>query len=223
LTDEGAFPHFAKFVLFGALAALNVRLFVVTIGGVWGAVVAGAAVMSACFAVYCWNRVDKSRGAHLNVMRLGAAGFTALEVLHATASVWELTAGLDGASKQWAFWYSHKIAFPLMALSILLGYAAHRYTFWTAEINQARAQSEITIAVEQAHLDTQKARLEMERELALANLEHLRQMSAIEAETKQRIAALTPRSQDAPQLLTSERHAHLNGKTDWYEEARPKA
>ncbi|NOT61616.1 MAG: hypothetical protein HOP19_15475 [Acidobacteria bacterium] len=87
MTDEGSFPQFAKFVLFGALAALNVRLFVVTIGGIWGAVVAGAAVMSACFAVYYWNRVDKSKGSHLRVMQVGAAGFTALAVLHATASV----------------------------------------------------------------------------------------------------------------------------------------
>jgi hypothetical protein len=191
LTEEGTFPQFAKFVVFGVLACLNVRLFVVTIGGIWGAVVAGAAVMSACFAVYCWNRVDKSRGLHLRVMQLGAAGFTIIEGIHATASVWELTAGLDGTTKAWAFWYSHKIAFPLMALSIIVGYALHRYTFWTAEINRKRAESQITIARERADLQTRKAQMDMEYDLALANLEHLRRMKALEAETSSEVAAVS--------------------------------
>lgn len=225
LTDEGAFPYVVKFVLFGALAALNVRLFVATIGGIWGYVVAGAAVMSACFAVYCWNRVDKSKGKHLRVMQLGAAGFTALELLHATASVWELTVGLDGTTKQWAVWYSHKVAFPLMALSILVGYAAHRYTFWTAEINKARAESEITIAVERAQLDTQKAQLDMEFELAEANFTHLERMAKIEAATAKQVAAMRTSAQlpESSAFLPEFEPELLNGKTSWREQTRPKA
>jgi hypothetical protein len=230
LTEEGFFPQFAKFVVFGALAGLNVRLFVTTIPGVWGYVVAGAAVMSACFAVYCWNRVDRSKGKHLRVMQLGAAGFTALELLHATASVWELTVGLDGDAKQWAFWYSHKVAFPLMALSILVGYAAHRYTFWKAEINQARAASQITIAVERAQLDTQKARLENEAELAEANLAHLRRMQQIESETAALVSTLLPTSEqkhlssvNTVKPVEKSSGEHVNGRTVWPEQSRPKA
>lgn len=215
LTEEGSFPQFAKFVVFGVLASLNIRLFFVTIGGVWGAVVAGAAVMSACFAVYCWNRVDKSKGAHLRVMQLGAAGFTIIEGLHATASVWELTAGLDGDAKAWAFWYSHKIAFPLMALSIIVGYALHRYTFWTAEINRKRAESQITIAKEKEDLRTRKAQMDMEYELAIANLEHLRRMKALEEETKRETSSFR-QSETPPETA-------LNGKADWPKELRPKA
>lgn len=192
LTEEGAFPQLAKYVLFAALIALNIRLFVTTIGGVWGSVVAGAAVMSGCFAVYCWNRVDKSKGSHLWTMRGLAAGFTILELVHATASVWELTVGIDGEAKTWAVWYSHKVAFPVMAFSIVAGFAAHRYTFWTAEINQARAESRITIAVERARLETEKARLSNDEALALANLEHLQRMQKIEAETRALIAQMTP-------------------------------
>lgn len=190
LADEGFFPTFAKFVLFGALILLNIRLFVHTIGGPFGWIVAGAAMMSGCFAVYCWNRVDKSKGTHLWTMRIFAAVFTILEVVHATASVWEYAVGFDGDAKAWAIWYSHKIAFPLMAASILAGYAAHRYTFWTAEINQARAQSQITIATEQAQLDTQKARMRNEQILAQANLDHLRAMRKIEDETKAEVAQM---------------------------------
>lgn len=230
LTDEGFFPQFAKFVVFGALILLNVRLFVHTIGGAFGWIVAGAACMSGAFAVYCWNRVDKSKGNHLWTMRIFAAVFTILETVHGTASVWEYAVGFDGDAKAWAIWYSHKIAFPLMAGSILLGYAAHRYTFWKSQVNQARAESQITIARERANLDTQKARLEHEAELAEANLEHLRRMAKIEQETAAQIAALAghagvvhlpPVSTAKP--VSKPAGEHVNGRTEWPEVQRPKA
>ncbi len=212
LTDEGAFPTLAKFVVFGVLIALNVRLFVSAVGGKFGYIVAGAAVMSGLFAIYCWNRVDKSKGKHLRVMQFGAAGFTILEIVHATASVWDYMQWMDAAAKAWAITYSHKYAFPLMAASIVIGFAAHRYTFWTAEINKARAQSQITIAIEEANLDTQMARMRNEQRLAQANLDHLRAMRKIEAETQAEVAQMES-SVALPQkpTLVATKHAAGSG------------
>lgn len=187
LADEGWFPHFAKFVLFGALILLNIRLFITSIGGPFGVVVALAAVMSGCFAVYCWNRVDKSAGNHLWTMRFGAIFFTLLEILHATASVWEMTLGLNDNQRAWADLYSHKIAFPLMAFSLVIGFAAHRYTHWRAQINQKRAETQIILASEDADLELNLERMEREKKLARGMLNWVEEMTSVESDT---IAAL---------------------------------
>lgn len=200
LSDEGWFPHLAKFVLFGALILLNIRLFVKTIPGLFGVIVAGAAVMSGCFAIYCWNRVDKSNGAHLWTMRLGAAFFTLLELVHATASVWEMVLGFNDGQRAWSEWYSHKVAFPLMAVSIVIGFASHRYTHWRAKINQARAKSQIAIATEKAQLDTQLHRMAMEEKLASATLGYVERMTITERDTIRAVKQLQAVRQEAAEL-----------------------
>ena len=135
LVGPGGYMTIVKYAVYAVLAALNLRLFLETLGyGVWGVAVGAVAVLTEGTAIYCWRNQIRSAGNHRKAMIVFAVAFTALSLAHGCASLWELSgAGKAIGKPLWV--YSYFVAFPLMFASYHL---MVRGTFISAVLNGKR-------------------------------------------------------------------------------------
>lgn len=179
LVSPGGFPTIAKYVVFTVLGIFNVRLFYTVVGVPWGVVISAGSIFQEMFAIYCFNKQFKSEGKHRKALKFFAVAFTALSVIHALASVYEVS-GLGPSIGKPLYIYSHFIApvaiFGLMTVALFV----LAFTHWSAKVSEARAESQIAIATSQADLATRESELANKARLAKAELAHQQEILQVE-------------------------------------------
>lgn len=201
LVGTGGFLNLVKYLVFGILAALNVRLFITVVPGAWGKVIGITAVLFECFAIYGWNNQGRSAGMHKTVLTWIAILFTAVSFVHASASFYELI-GL-GPSLGWPlFVYSHGIAFPLLFTLMTAGVCALYKTHWSAKVATEQAQTQIEIAKGRADLLHQTAALRGKSELSRAHLAHYEEQMKTEGQFLELLRRVVTMEQEKSSLLS---------------------
>lgn len=169
LANNGGYLTVVKYALFGMLALLNFRLFASAVPGVWGWLVGLMAVMMEGFAVYCWNNQGKSEGKHRIALIGFCIAFTVVSLAHGAASIYELVnthVSLGPSIKDYVFWYSHVVAFPLIFGLMIVALFVIGFTHYQAKISKERAKAHVEIEKGNADLATKTAKLKQEAELA---------------------------------------------------------
>lgn len=202
LVGTGGFLNVVKYVVFGILAALNVRLFVTVVPGTWGKVIGITAVLFECFAVYAWNNQGRSAGKHQRALIWIAYLFTGVSFLHASASFYELI-GL-GPSIGWPlYFYSHGIAFPLLFTMMTAGVCALYKTHWSADAAKEQAKTQTGIAKDRADLLRRATALRSKAELSRAELAHYEEEMKTEAQFLELLRRVVTMEQEKESLLSS--------------------
>lgn len=184
LVSPGGFLTYTKWALFALMGALNVRLFMSVVGGWWGIAISADAILSEGFALYCWHNVTRTSGRHRSVMLWSARIFTALSLLHALASFYEMIRAFAG----WPFlggplhFYSHVIAFPLLFIGMIVAGAWLRSTHPAKAIAQQQADVQYEIQKNRAELLKETSRMRAESEGARAWLDHYSEKLKVESE-----------------------------------------
>lgn len=180
LVGPGGYMTIVKYAVYAVLAALNLRLFLETLGyGVWGVAVGAVAVLTEGTAIYCWRNQIRSAGNHRKAMIVFAVAFTALSLAHGCASLWELSgAGKAIGKPLWV--YSYFVAFPLMFGLLVVCVCVLYVTHWQTKISKEKASAQTEIAVGDAKLQIERAHLRQNMEVEESRLEHLKAMVGME-------------------------------------------
>jgi hypothetical protein len=202
LVGTGGFLNVVKYVVFGILAALNVRLFITVVPGTWGKVIGITAVLFECFAIYAWNNQGRSAGAHQRVMVWIAVLFTGVSFVHASASFYELI-GLGPSLGRPLYVYSHGIAFPLLFTLMTAGVCALYKTHWSAKVAKEQASTQVEIAKDRADLLRRTAALRSKAELSRAELAHYEEEMKTEAQFLELLRRVVTIEQEKESLLSS--------------------
>jgi hypothetical protein len=181
LAGTGGFLTFVKYAVYSVLAALNWHLFTATIHGIWGQIVGITAILSECFAIYCWRQQTRSAGAHKESLRFFAIAFTVVSFVHGSASLYEISGAGKAIGKPLVI-YSQFIAFPLIFSLMILGVCILYYTHWSTEISEARAEALVKNERSRANLLTEKVHLANQMEVERARLAHFEEMVKLEGE-----------------------------------------
>ena len=204
LAGNGGFLTVAKYVIYTVLGALNFRLFFTVVQGAWGVAIGFTAILSECFAIYCWNQQHKSSGRHRSALQFFSVAFTVVSVIHGAASLYEMT-GIGPSIGRPLYWYSHAIAFPLIFGLMIVALFVLGFTHWSAKVAKARAEAQVSIAEDRASLLTRTAILKNETTLANAELEHFKEKLRVEQEMTallEDVARIEQRKQAAVNNIT---------------------
>lgn len=171
-----------KYIIFGVLAALNVRLFWTVVPGAWGVIIALTAAAFETFAVYCWNKQRKAGGEYQRWLYRIALVFTGISILHACASFYDLTRAVTGwPSLGYPLYiYSHVIAFPLLFLGMIIAICVLYRKHWSREIADAQAMTAVNAAKERGRVLNETAKMRAEEELSRARLANYQERLKIE-------------------------------------------
>lgn len=183
--DLAQLDHFLsglKYLIFAVLGALNVRLFLSVVGGVWGLVIGLTAAFFEVQAVYCWNKMRKAGGAYQAWLFRIAAVFTLVSVVHACTSFYDLihlAAGWPSLGRP-LYLYSHVVAFPLLFLLMIGAICILFRVHWSRDIADAQARAAVDAARERGKLLVETARMRNEDELSRARLASYQERLKIE-------------------------------------------
>lgn len=205
LVGPGGYMTVVKYAVYAVLAALNLRLFLETLGyGVWGVAVGVVAILTEGTAIYCWRNQIRSAGFHRKAMIFFAVAFTALSLAHGCASLWELSGA--GKSLGNALWvYSYFVAFPLMFGLLVVCVCVLFVSHWQTKISKERANAQLEIAKNDAQLRIEKSRLRQSMEVEESRLDHLKAMVGMEnqyVESLEDLVVVKERQQQALARIT---------------------
>lgn len=161
-----------KYIVFGVLGALNIRLFWTVVPGAWGIAIALTAAAFEVFAVYCWNKQRKAGGEYQAWLFRIAIVFTAISVIHSCASFYDLTRAVTGwPSLGYPLYiYSHVVAFPLLFLGMIVAVCVLYRKHWSKEVADAQAKTAVEMAKNRGQILNETARMRNEEELSRARL-----------------------------------------------------
>lgn len=179
LAGTGGYLTFVKYAVFLVLAGFNWWLFTSLISGAWGYAVGSVAVLSEGFAIYCFNKQNKSVGGHRTALQVFAVYFTLLSFVHSLAAFYEMTnmgprigAPLD--------YYAHFVAFPLVFASMVAGVMVLTLTHWSSAISASRAKAHQAIEASRADLITQHSVMQHQATLERQRLNHMSELLNLE-------------------------------------------
>lgn len=200
LPGEGV-PQVIKYAFFFGLAFLNFRLFNHTIPGGWGVATGVAAMLVEALGLYCLHNFSRAAGLFRMVLGLCGLALTAFSVAHGIASVLDMI-GVAEIS-EWVQWYSHAVAFPLLA--VLLGASAIAITMThpnnIIRLKQSVAHTEIATgrAETASELELMRARSILER----SKLDNARERSRLEGEYLEELEKLARIEERKRKLVAS--------------------
>lgn len=190
LVGPGGFVTLVKYAVYAVLAALNLRLFLETLGyGVWGACVGLVAILTEGMAIYCWRNQIRSADRHRQAMVFFAIAFTALSLAHGCCSLWELS-GAGQKIERVLWFYSYFIAFPLMFGLLVVCVCVLFLTHWQTKISKAHATAQTEIAKSDAELRIEQAKLRQTAAIEESRLDHVARMIGIENQYTQKLETL---------------------------------
>lgn len=203
LAGTGGYLALVKYVVFSILASLNFHLFVTHIPGLWGYAVGSTALLFEGFAIYCWNKQNKSAGAHKSALQGFAVGFTVISFFHACAALYEIS-GAGPSFGPYLYFYSKFIAFPLLFGAMVLAVCTLYYLHWSTAVSEARASAQVSAARSRAELITQSVDLQNKSDIEKARLKFFEDQILIEEQYVQgveKFAAIKARGERALQTI----------------------
>lgn len=207
LVGLGGFLNVVKYAVFAVLGALNFRLFLTVVPGVWGMVIAASAILFECFAIYCWNNINKSAGRHQKALSLIAYGFTGISFVHASASFYELI-GTGPSLGEPLRIYSHYVAFPLLFTAMVTAVCALYATHWSSKVSKKQAETQQSMAIDRADLIRRDAKLKMQAEQNRAELAHYEEEMKTEAQFIELLRKTVTQEQEKVKLLGQIKDPH---------------
>jgi hypothetical protein len=198
-------PQTFKVVFFIGLALLNVRLFTHVVPGWWGYATAAVAVMAEVIALYASHYFSRGSGWFRWALGLSGGCLLAFSIVHSTFSILDMNGAADlypGVYERINF-YSHVIAFPLLAG--LLGLSVIGITM-THPINRIRLQQaaeHTEIAIARAKAASQLELMRAQATLHLAWLDHLREQNEREKVYLELLQELIAIEESKAQMIAS--------------------
>ncbi|SRR6266511_376470 len=170
-------PQTIKILFFIGLALLSVRLFTHLIPGFWGHATSAIAIIAEGVALYSSHYFSRASGKFR--WALGFSGFFLLtfSIVHSTFSILDLNgaAALYPGLYERVNFYSHLVAFPLLAGLIGVSVIAICMTHPINRIRLKQAVEHTKIAVARAEAASQLELMRAQATLELAWLDHLRE------------------------------------------------
>lgn len=211
LAGTGGFLTVIKYAVFIVLAGFNWWLFTSIIPGLWGVVVGSVAILSECFAIYCFNKQNKSTGGHRTALQFFAVYFTILSFLHASASFYEMI-GMGPRIGRPLEFYAHYVAFPLIFASMMAGMMILTLVHWSAAIAARRAKAHQSIEASKADLITQHSVMQHQATLERQRLNHMSELLSLERGYVEKLREYANIKQGERQILDSIKDPALREK-----------
>jgi hypothetical protein len=151
-------PQLLKFMFFAGLAVLNYRLFARSVPGVWGQATGVVACMAEALALYCSHYFSRAAGLFRIALGLCGGVLMLFSLIHGTFSIFDLMR-LSSFSAT-IHWYSHVVAFPLLAaligLSVIALTMTHPHN--VVRLHEALAHTQIARSRAEAASDSRLMR-----------------------------------------------------------------
>ncbi len=202
LAGTGGFLSVVKYCVYSILAALNWHLFTTVIPGIWGWAIGSTAILSECFAIYCWNKQNKSAGNHKKTLQFFAVAFTVISFIHGCTSLYEISGAGKRIGRPLEI-YSNFVAFPLIFSLMIIAVCVLYYTHWSTQISEERAKALFQIEKNRARLLTQKIDLKNQAEVERARLMFFEDQILIEEEYVKKIEKLAQVMRHGEEVLDS--------------------
>ena len=188
LEDEGKqfklpsewFPQVCKYLFFAGLGFLNYRLFAHAVPGAWGVATGIMAMMAEAIGLYATHYFSRSSGAFRWALGISGAVLMVFSIVHATFSILDLI-GVAGITKT-VRWYSHVVAFPLLAGLVGFAVVALTMTHPKNLIRLRQARSHTRVAIGRAEAASELELNRAEKVVEFARLDRVKERRRNEAE-----------------------------------------
>jgi hypothetical protein len=177
-------PKGIKNLYFLGLALLSIRLFTHVIPGPWGYATSAVAVLAEGIALYSTHYFSRGSGAFRWALGLSGGCLLTFSIVHSTFSILDL----NGAAAMYpellerVDYYSHIVAFPLLAVLIGLSVIGICMTHPINRIRLKQAAEHTKIAIDRAEAASQLELMRSRAALQVAWLDYLREHNERERE-----------------------------------------
>lgn len=199
LAPQGGFISVVKYALFIFFGYFNARLFLTTVPGWEGWLIATFALAGEGTALYCLRYFTRSTGLHKVGLIVAGVAFTAFSFIHAVFSFFRLERNARTSSA--VQFYCENVAFPVLFSMLTVAAIALPLLHWRARVAAEQARAQCRIAESRAKLLARTAEMRDETELEYARLDHVEERFKIETAYTSKLDAIVGLKERQAQTL----------------------